>query len=163
MDKKQIGAFLKELRKEKGLTQDEFAQEFSKFCFGDVGLVSDATISKWERGESLPNVEDIRRLAQFYDITIDEILNGEKLAKIDFGKKYFLANEHWYHMFSKDDSIQFLHNSKYEIKTISLEKYGTLQESISLPFFKYCDKESGQIAHFELRTSGKPAFRLTTN
>lgn len=37
------------------------------------------------------------------------------------------------------DSIQFLHNSKYEIKTISLEKYGTLQESISLPFFKYCD------------------------
>lgn len=105
MDKKQIGAFLKELRKEKGLTQDEFAQEFSKFCFGDVGLVSDATISKWERGESLPNVEDIRRLAQFYDITIDEILNGEKLAKIDFGKKYFLANEHWYHMFSKDDNL----------------------------------------------------------
>lgn len=95
MDKKQIGAFLKELRKEKGLTQDEFAQEFSKFCFGDVGLVSDATISKWERGESIPNILDIQRLAQFYDITIDEILNGEKVREIDFGKKYFISDPRW--------------------------------------------------------------------
>ena len=45
MDKKKIGTFLKELRKEKKLTQEEFACEFSKFCFEDIGLVSDAAIS----------------------------------------------------------------------------------------------------------------------
>lgn len=37
------------------------------------------------------------------------------------------------------ESLEFLNNDSYEIKTISLEKYGALQESISLPVFKYCD------------------------
>ena len=95
MDKIKIGEFLKELRKEKGFTQNTFAQAFSEFCYKDVGLISDATISKWERGESLPNIEDIRRLAHFYGVTIDEILNGEKVIDIDFDKKYFISNPNW--------------------------------------------------------------------
>ena len=95
MDKIKIGAFLKELRKEKGITQDAFAQAFSEFCYNDIGLISDATISKWERGESLPNIDDIRRLAHFYGVTIDEILNGERLIVTDFYKKYFISNPHW--------------------------------------------------------------------
>lgn len=96
MDKKKIGTFLRELRKKKGLTQDEFACAFSKFCFGDVGVVSDAAISKWERGESVPNIVDIQNLARFYDVTIDEILNGERVIDLDFDKKYFLSNPRWY-------------------------------------------------------------------
>lgn len=95
MDKKKIGTFLKELRKEKDLTQDEFACAFSKSCFGDVGLVSNAAISKWERGESVPNIEDIQHLAHFYNVTIDEILNGERIVDIDFDEKYFLSNPRW--------------------------------------------------------------------
>ena len=95
MDKKKIGIFLKELRKEKGLTQDEFACAFSKSCFGDIGLVSNAAVSKWERGESVPNIEDIQHLAHFYNVTIDEILNGERVVDIDFDKKYFLSNPRW--------------------------------------------------------------------
>ncbi len=96
MDKKKIGAFLKELRKENGLTQDEFACAFSKSCFGNVGIISDAAISKWERGESMPNINDIQQLAHFYGITIDEILNGERVINIDFDEKYFLSNPSWY-------------------------------------------------------------------
>ena len=95
MDKKKIGIFLKELRKEKGLTQDEVACAFSKSCFGDIGLVSNAAVSKWERGESVPNIEDIQHLAHFYNVTIDEILNGERVVDIDFDKKYFLSNPRW--------------------------------------------------------------------
>ncbi len=105
MNKKKIGAFLKQMREEKGLTQDELAREFSKSCFGDIGLISDATISKWERGESVPNINDTTHLAEFYNITIDELLNGERVSNIDFDVKYFLANEHWYELFSKEDNL----------------------------------------------------------
>lgn len=118
MDKKKVGAFLKELRKEKQLTQEEFAREFSKSCFRDIGLVSDATISKWERGESLPNIEDIQRLAHFYKVTIDEILNGEKVADIDFDKKYFISDDHWYQNFSDNDNLyEIREKQELEIET----------------------------------------------
>lgn len=93
MDKKKIGAFLKKMRKEKGLTQDKLALEFSKFRYGDIGLVSDAAISKWERGESMPCINDIKDLAIFYNITIDEILNGERVPSIDFNERYFLEKK----------------------------------------------------------------------
>ncbi|MDE6275943.1 MAG: helix-turn-helix domain-containing protein [Clostridia bacterium] len=102
MDKKKIGEFLKKLRKAKGLTQDKFACKFSKSCFGDIGLVSDAAISKWERGESLPSIKDIQLLSHFYGVTVDEILNGENFVDDDFNKKYFLANPLWVRDFPKD-------------------------------------------------------------
>lgn len=95
MDKKKIGAFLKCLRKEKDLTQTGFANAFSKECFGDIGLISDAAVSKWERGESMPNIYDLQHLAHFYSVTIDEILNGEKEEAIDFDKIYFISNPNW--------------------------------------------------------------------
>lgn len=87
--------FLRELRKEKRLTQTEFANAFSKKCFGDIGLVSDAAVSKWERGESIPSIEDLQHLANYYGISIDEILDGEKKIAIDFDKKYFISNPDW--------------------------------------------------------------------
>ena len=95
MDKKKIGAFLKKLRKEKDLTQTEFACAFSKECFCKIGLISDAAVSKWERGESLPNIEDLEKLAHFYGVTIDEILDGERNEAINLDKKYFISNPHW--------------------------------------------------------------------
>lgn len=95
MDKKKIGTFLKCLRKEKGLTQTEFANAFSKECFGDIGLVSDAAVSKWERGESIPIIEELQGLSHFYGVTIDEILDGEKRDVVDFNKKYFISNPNW--------------------------------------------------------------------
>lgn len=118
MDKQKIGEFLKELRKEKNFTQEKFACEFSKFCFDDVGLVSDAAISKWERGESIPNIEDIQHLAKFYNVTIDELLNGERVSNIEFNVKYFLSNEHWYELFSKEDNLyEIREKQELEIET----------------------------------------------
>jgi len=65
MDKKRVGAFLKKLRKEKGFTQNEFAKKFSLMFFDEEGIISDAAISKWERGESVPNIEDIKHWHSF--------------------------------------------------------------------------------------------------
>ena len=59
------------LRKEKGLSQEELADKLS---------VSRQAISKWERGESLPDTDNLIRLAKLYGVSIDEIvgINQEK-------------------------------------------------------------------------------------
>lgn len=90
MDKKNTGKFIKELRIEKGLTQTEFSLQFSKFCGIDAyGGFSCAAISKWERGEALPDLYNLRDIAKFYGITIDEILEGRRHIAIDYNEIYF--------------------------------------------------------------------------
>ena len=63
MDQKKIGLFLKELRKEKTLTQSQLAEQLN---------VSDRTVSRWETGTNLPDLSILVELADFYDI--DECL-----------------------------------------------------------------------------------------
>ena len=59
-----IGKNLLKLRKNKKLTQLEVAEKFN---------YSDKSISKWEKGESLPNVEVLCELAEFYGVTLDDL------------------------------------------------------------------------------------------
>ena len=59
-----VGKNLLKLRKDKKLTQMEVAEKFN---------YSDKTISKWEKGESLPSVEVLCELADFYGITLNEL------------------------------------------------------------------------------------------
>lgn len=63
---KVIGKNLLKLRKDKKLTQMELAEKFN---------YSDKSISKWETGESLPNVEVLCELAEFYGVTLDDLTN----------------------------------------------------------------------------------------
>lgn len=69
MDKKSMGTFLTDLRKEKGLTQQEVADNLN---------VSNKTISKWERDEGFPEITIIPEVAKFYGITTDELLQGKR-------------------------------------------------------------------------------------
>jgi len=64
---------LQELRKKKGLTQDELAE---------ILFVSRAAISKWESGRGYPNIDSLKAIARFYRVTIDELLSGEELLSI---------------------------------------------------------------------------------
>jgi len=72
MDKKSMGTFLTDLRKEKGLTQQEVADNLN---------VSNKTISKWERDEGYPEITMLPEIAKYYGITTDELLNGERFVK----------------------------------------------------------------------------------
>ena len=74
MTNKSIGSFLSELRKEKGLTQKEIA---------DFLNVSDKTVSHWECDKYSPDISVIPVLAEFFGVTCDEILKGERKAVID--------------------------------------------------------------------------------
>ena len=75
MDMQKIGTFLAELRKEKNLTQDELGEQIG---------VTNKTVSRWENGNYLPPVEMLQILSKFYDVSINEILNGERINDSDY-------------------------------------------------------------------------------
>ena len=75
MDMQKIGAFLSELRKEKNLTQNELGEKIG---------VTNKTVSRWENGNYLPPVEMLQILSKFYDVSINEILNGERINDSDY-------------------------------------------------------------------------------
>lgn len=72
MDQKKIGSFLKELRKEKGFTQEQLAEKLN---------VSGRTVSRWETGSNMPDIGLLIELAEFYDISIPELVNGERKSE----------------------------------------------------------------------------------
>ncbi len=69
IDAKAVGERITNFRKNKKLTQTALAEKLS---------VSPKTVSKWEKGHGLPDVETLPILAEFFNTTIDEILNGTK-------------------------------------------------------------------------------------
>ena len=74
MDNEKFGNFIKDLRKEKGLTQKELGEKLN---------ITDKAISKWERGLSFPDITMLNSLASFFEIDVSELLNGEKGIKED--------------------------------------------------------------------------------
>lgn len=69
MDQKKIGAFLRALRAEKGLTQEQLAEKM---------LVSSRTVSRWETGANLPDLSVLLEIADFYGVELRELLDGER-------------------------------------------------------------------------------------
>lgn len=69
MEKKTLGAFIAQLRKEKGLTQKQLAELLN---------VSDKTVSHWECDETSPDISLLTTLAKALGVTVDELLQGEK-------------------------------------------------------------------------------------
>jgi len=72
MDQIKIGAFLKELRKEHNLSQEQLAERFN---------VSSRSISRWENGNTMPDISVMIELADFYDIDIRDLLRGERKSE----------------------------------------------------------------------------------
>ena len=74
MDYEKVGIFLYELRKSRGLTQKDIANRF---------YITREAVSKWERGLCLPDYPILVALSQFYNITINEILLGQRIDNIN--------------------------------------------------------------------------------
>lgn len=69
MDQKKVGSFLRELRKEKQLTQEQLAERFG---------VTSRSVSRWETGSNMPDLSILVELADFYDVDIRDIIDGER-------------------------------------------------------------------------------------
>lgn len=78
MDQKKTGKFIQRLRKEKNLTQKELAEKLH---------VSDKTISKWETGNGMPDMSSLVVLGETLEVSINELLSGEKLSQSDYSQK----------------------------------------------------------------------------
>ena len=64
---------LQELRKQKGLTQEELAEAL---------YVSRAAVSKWESGRGYPNIDSLKEISRFFSVTIDDLLSGSEILTI---------------------------------------------------------------------------------
>lgn len=78
MDQIRIGKFIAESRKARNLTQRQLADALS---------ISDKTISKWECGKGLPEVSLMLPLCAALDITVNDLLSGEKVSSADYQEK----------------------------------------------------------------------------
>lgn len=77
MNQQKTGGFLKHLRKSKGMTQEQLAEHF---------YVSARTVSRWETGRNAPDLDMLIELADFYDVNIREIIDGERKSE-NMGKE----------------------------------------------------------------------------
>ena len=78
MDQIKIGKFIAEERKNRKYTQRQLA---------DILGISDKTISKWERGNGFPEISLLLPLCEELEISVNELLSGERLADVDYKKK----------------------------------------------------------------------------
>ena len=95
MNQKKIGLFLKTLRKEKNITQEVLAEKLN---------VSSRTVSRWETGSNMPDISLLVELSEFYQVSIPEIINGER--------KSDKMNQE-----TKDTAIKMAEYSKNELNT----------------------------------------------
>lgn len=75
MDQIKIGRFIAELRKEKGYTQEKL---------GEILRVTNKTVSRWENGNYMPDVEMLSLLSKEFGVSINELIVGERLTEANF-------------------------------------------------------------------------------
>ena len=78
MDQVKIGKFISECRKAQGLTQAQLAEKLN---------ITDRAVSKWERGLSLPDSAIMMELCNLLDITVNDLLSGEKVSMEEKNKQ----------------------------------------------------------------------------
>ena len=111
MDQMKIGKFIAALRKEKGLTQEQLGEKLG---------VTNKTISRWENGNYMPDVEMLSLLSKEFGVSINELIAGERLLAEDFKKA------------ADDNLVTALNNSTFTLKEkIAFFKKKWLHEHIS--------------------------------
>ena len=78
MDYNKIGVFIAMERKAKKLTQAKLAEKL---------FVSEKTISKWENGNGIPDTNSLPKLCQIFDVSLNELLNGERIKEESYMNK----------------------------------------------------------------------------
>lgn len=111
MNQIKIGKFIATLRKEKNLTQEQLGEKLG---------VTNKTISRWENGNYMPDIEMLLLLAKEFDVTINELITGEHLNEESFKKA------------ADDNLITALNNSTFTLKEkITFFKKKWLKEHIA--------------------------------
>ena len=78
MDQVKIGKFIAQCRNEKNITQEALGEKLG---------VTNKTVSRWENGNYMPDIEMLQLLSKVFDVGINDLLAGEKIADEDFRQK----------------------------------------------------------------------------
>lgn len=141
-EKKLIGQRIKQIRREKGMTMEEF---------GNLLSTSKSIVYRWEIGTNLPNPERLKTIAKLADITVEELLSS---SKKDYALKYALKslnnilNTKALSQFDKDNS-KFVYKYADEILPIIEERLKYLQLSMysNKDIEKYIDDTINEIVY----------------
>ncbi|MEG3006882.1 MAG: helix-turn-helix transcriptional regulator, partial [Oscillospiraceae bacterium] len=98
MDLIKIGKFIAQLRYNNNMTQEELGEKLG---------VTNKTISRWENGNYMPNIEMLQMLSKEFSVSINELICGEKIVDSDFRQK------------ADDTIVEVLKNNTFSVK----EKY----------------------------------------
>lgn len=110
MDQVKIGKFIAQCRNEKNITQEELGEKLG---------VTNKTISRWENGHYLPDIEMMQLLSKGFSISINELISGEKINDLDYKEK------------AEENLIVALENSTFTLKEkIEFHKKKWLKEHI---------------------------------
>ena len=69
MQQEKVGCLIRELRKEKGMTQEKMAEQFG---------VTNRTVSRWENGISMPDISILVEISNYFEVSILELIEGER-------------------------------------------------------------------------------------
>lgn len=115
MDLIRIGAFIAELRKEQGLTQEQLGEQIG---------VTNKTVSRWETGKYLPPADVMLAMSKLFGVTINEILSGKRLM------------EEEYKQAAEKNIAQVIQSSSFSLKDkIDFYKKKWLKEHIAVMIF----------------------------
>ena len=108
MDAAKCGAFIAELRNERGMTQKELSEALN---------VSDKAISRWETGKGYPDVSSLMALSEFFAVSVNELLSGKR---IDIEKLPTTADENVLEVIRKNERINKKQKKQVAIYTLLL-------------------------------------------
>ena len=167
MDLVKIGKFLQELRKEHGLTQEQLAEKTG---------VTRRTVSRWETGSNMPDMDILIDLSDLYAVDLREILSGERksermdqelketvLQVADYSneeKARLLNRMHWLFIAGFAGFIVFLAITLLGLDTVSpYEGIGSFGLGIAFGMIVlgviFTSRSAGRIREFKLRLLGK--------
>ena len=138
MDQVKIGGFIAELRKEKGLTQKQLAEQIG---------VSDKAVSKWECGNGLPELSGIPVLCGVLGINMNELLSGERLVEEDYSKK---AEENMLTLMKETENQK--KKNKHTLATVLLSLTGVVAAFIISNLFALVNGSFSLMIFFDIPT-----------
>ena len=172
MDQIKIGKFLQTLRKEKSLTQEQLAEQMN---------VSRRTVSRWETGSNMPDLDILMELSDFYSVDLREILSGERkseqmnqelketvLQVADYSneeKAGLLRRMHWMFIAGLAGFLVFLVTAALGLENTSpYEAIGSFGLGIAFGMIIigviFTSRYSAKIRAFKMRLLGKEGRRI---
>ena len=153
MDQIKTGKFISELRKENGLTQEELGRRLG---------VSNKTVSRWENGNYMPDIETLRLLSKEFSVSMEELLDGErtKTEKTEKHPDPFTPKERadfWRRNWKEENKSWFFF---WGIIVFAVAVFGFLWSSVCLSLFGFAIFEGLLLGNIILILDGFFAFGL---